>query len=111
LDWRRIGQEEGTFLEVEIRLPNSGPLAGADSILHSAELAEKLNYDSVWIHDHIIWGTEQHSGHLSSGSAESLDSSQLPNFYESLATLSTIAGRTERVKLGVAVVILPYATL
>jgi probable F420-dependent oxidoreductase len=82
-------------------------LAAADSILFSAKLAEKLNYDSVWVHDHIVWGTEQHSGHLSSGSAEALSPSQQPNFYESLTTISTIAGCTERVKLGVAVVVLP----
>lgn len=88
-------------------MPNSGPLASPEAILQSAELAEKLNYDSVWVHDHIIWSTDQHRGHLSSGSAESLSSSQLPNFYESLTTLSTIVGCTERVKLGVAVVVLP----
>ena len=90
-----------------VRLPNSGPLAAVDSILKSAEVAEKLGYDSVWVHDHITWGTEQHRGHLSSGSAEALKSAQLPNFYESLTTLATIAGRTNSVKLGVAVVILP----
>lgn len=90
-----------------VRLPNSGPLASADSILKSAEVAEKLEYDSVWVHDHITWGTEQHRGHLSSGSVEVLKSAQLPNFYECLTTLATIAGRTSSVKLGVAVVILP----
>jgi probable F420-dependent oxidoreductase len=94
-------------LEIGVRLPNSGPLASPDAILKSAEVAEKLGYDSVWVHDHIVWGTEQHKGHLSSGSAEALKSTQLPNFYESLSTLATIAGRTSRVKLGVAVVILP----
>jgi len=94
-------------LEIGVRLPNSGPLADATSILRSAEIAEELGYDSVWVHDHIVWGTEQHKGHLSSGSAEALKSAQLPNFYESLTTLATIAGRTNRVKLGVAVIILP----
>lgn len=94
-------------MEIGVRLPNSGPLAAPDSILKSAELAEKLGYASVWVHDHIVWGTEQHRSHLSSGSAEALKSAQLPNFYECLTTLATIAGRTNQVKLGVAVVILP----
>ncbi|MGA3109656.1 MAG: TIGR03619 family F420-dependent LLM class oxidoreductase [Candidatus Bathyarchaeia archaeon] len=95
------------MVEFGVRLPNSGPLATADSILSSAEVAEKLGFNSVWVHDHITWGTEQHRDHLSSGSAEALKSAQLPNFYESLITLATIAGRTRSVKLGVAVVILP----
>jgi len=95
------------MVEFGVRLPNSGPLAAADSILKSAEVAEKLGFNSVWVHDHITWGTEQHRDHLSSGSAEALKSAQLPNFYECLTTLATIAGRTNSVKLGVAVVILP----
>jgi len=95
------------MVEFGVRLPNSGPLATADSILRSAEVAEMLGFNSVWVHDHITWGTEQHKGHLSSGSAEALKSAQLPNFYESLTTLATIAGITRSVKLGVAVVILP----
>ena len=95
------------MVEFGVRLPNSGPLAAADAILKSAEVAEQLGYASVWVNDHIVWGTEQHRGHLSSGSAEALNSAQLPNLYECLTTLATIAGRTNRVKLGAAVAILP----
>jgi probable F420-dependent oxidoreductase len=94
-------------LEFGVRLPNSGPLATAESIVATAEVAERLGYDSVWVHDHVVWATEQHREHLSSGSAEALTSAQLPNFYESLTTLAALAGRTDRVKLGVAVVVLP----
>jgi len=90
-----------------VRLPNSGPLAGPEAILSSATKAESLGFDSVWVHDHITWGTEQHRGHLSSGSAEALVSAQVPNFYESLTTLSVLAGATSKVKLGVAAIILP----
>jgi len=89
------------------RLPNSGPLANRENILAVADEAERLGYDSVWVHDHILWGTEQHRTHLSAGSPEALDEAQKPNFYESLTTLSFLAGRLPRVKIGVAAIILP----
>lgn len=90
-----------------IRLPNSGPLANRKNIVEIGEAAERLGFHSVWVHDHILWGTEQHRTHLSAGSAEALDESQKPNFYESITTLAYIAGRTSTVRLGVAVLVLP----
>jgi len=94
-------------LKFGVRLPNSGPLANRKNIVDVASEAESLGYHSVWVHDHILWGTEQHKTHLSAGSAEALEDSQRPNFYESITTLSYIAGRTRSVKLGVAVLVLP----
>lgn len=90
-----------------VRLPNSGPFASAKNIVEVAEEAERLGYESVWVHDHILWGTEQHKTHLSAGSAEALDESQKPNFYESITTLSYIAGKTSKVRLGIAVLVIP----
>jgi probable F420-dependent oxidoreductase len=94
-------------LKFGVRLPNSGPLASRENLVAIADEAEKLNYDSVWVHDHITWGTEQHRTHLSAGSKEALDEKQKPNFYESITTLTFVAGRCPTVKLGVAVIILP----
>jgi alkanesulfonate monooxygenase SsuD/methylene tetrahydromethanopterin reductase-like flavin-dependent oxidoreductase (luciferase family) len=59
------------------------------------------------VHDHILWGTEQHRTHLSAGAAEALEESQKPNFYESVTTLAYISGQTNSVKLGIAVLVLP----
>ena len=36
-----------------IRVPNSGPLASPESIVHVAREAESLGYDSIWVHDHL----------------------------------------------------------
>lgn len=94
-------------LKFGIRLPNSGPLASRTSIIQVAEEAERLSFHSVWVHDHILWGSEQHRTHLSAGSVEALDEGQKPNFYESITTLSYLAGLTKKVKLGIAVLILP----
>jgi probable F420-dependent oxidoreductase len=94
-------------LKFGVRLPNSGPLANRVNIMQVAEEAERLGFHSIWVHDHILWGSEQHRTHLSAGSAEALDEAQKPNFYESITTLSYLAGRTKNVKLGIAVLVLP----
>lgn len=90
-----------------VRLPNSGPLANKANIVEVAEEADRLGFHSIWVHDHILWGSEQHRTHLSAGSAEALNEAQKPNFYESITTLSYLAGRTKDVKLGIAVLVLP----
>jgi probable F420-dependent oxidoreductase len=90
-----------------VRVPNSGPLASRENILQVADQAEKLGFHAVWVHDHITWESVYHRAHLSAGSAEALTESQKPNFYESLTTLSFLAGRLKKVKIGVAVIILP----
>jgi probable F420-dependent oxidoreductase len=94
-------------LKFGIRLPNSGPLASRANILEVASEAENLGFHSVWVHDHILWGTEQHRTHLSAGSAEALNESQKPNFFESVTTLAYLAAKTQSVKLGIAVLVLP----
>ncbi len=94
-------------MQFGVRLPNSGPLATRENIIQVAAEVERLGFHSIWVHDHILWGSEQHRTHLSAGSAEALSESQKPNFYESITTLSYIAGRTSRVKLGIAVLVLP----
>ena len=89
------------------RVPNSGPLASRENVIEVADAAEKLAFDSLWVHDHILWGTEQHRTHLSAGSAEALVESQHPNFYESITTLSYLAGRLKKIRMGIAVIVLP----
>jgi len=97
----------GVLLDFGVRLPNSGPLASPGNIVETARHAEKLGYHSVWVHDHIIWSSKLHGHHISAGSKEALTSDQKPNFYESLTSLAVVAGATNKIKLGVAVIVLP----
>jgi alkanesulfonate monooxygenase len=61
-----------------------------DGILRYAERAEALGFESLWAWDHIILGVE-------------------PSFpiLDSVGTLTAIAARTSRVKLGTGVLVLP----
>ncbi|MHB2037573.1 MAG: LLM class flavin-dependent oxidoreductase [Nitrososphaerales archaeon] len=90
-----------------VRLPNSGPLASPKAIESTARLAESLEYNSVWVHDHIVWNRRLHREHVSSGSIEALRQDQNPDFYESITTLSHLSGLTSNVKLGIAVITAP----
>ena len=83
-----------------LRLPNSGPFATAGNVIEAGAEAEDLGYDILWVHDHISW-TDDRRDHFAAGSLKAWDD-QDPNFYESLSTLSFIAGRTSRVMLGVS---------
>lgn len=88
-----------------VRLPNSGPLATEAAIVETAVAAERLGYDTVWVHDHISWPAEQLT-HFAAGSIEACDD-QEPNFYESVTTVALLGGRLERVRLGIAGLVLP----
>ncbi|MFQ5950831.1 MAG: LLM class F420-dependent oxidoreductase [Candidatus Geothermarchaeales archaeon] len=74
-------------------LPNYESWASKEAIVEVAEKAEEVGYDSVWSTDHVLvtrrW--EHPYGHL----------------FESLTTLSYVAGITEHVSLGTSILILP----
>lgn len=96
-----------TEVSFGIRVPNSGPLASVQNIVRAATEAEALGFDSVFVHDHVVWSSEMHRHHISSGAHEALLDDQTADFYESLTTLSYLAAVTERVKLGVACLVMP----
>jgi probable F420-dependent oxidoreductase len=90
-----------------VRLPVSGPLAGLEALKIVAKKAEELDYQSIWVHDHVLWNRTTHEHHISSGSADALKVQTDPVFLESLTCLSYLSGLTSRVKLGVACMVMP----
>ena len=94
-----------------VRLPVAGVFASPSAITDVAQLAEELAFDSVWVHDYIIWNKLLDQLHISCGSREAVDAAgedSPPIFDESLETLAFVAGATESIRLGVAVLCLPY---
>ena len=96
-----------TQVSFGVRVPNSGPLASVENIARAATEAEAMGFDSVFVHDHVVWSTAMHRHHISSGAHEALTDDQSADFYESLTTLSYLAALTSRVQLGVACLVMP----
>ncbi len=91
-----------------VRLPVAGPLASPETIGQVARRVEELGYDAVWVHDYIVWTKELDRTHVSCGAIEIVRDDQDPVFFESLTTLCYVAGITQRVRLGTAVLCIPY---
>jgi probable F420-dependent oxidoreductase len=72
-----------------------------------AQTAEALRFDSVWISDHVVVPQR-----ISSAYPYTVDGSfpvsPTQAYLEPLATLGYLAGKTQQVRLGIAVLILPY---
>ncbi|MHB8567706.1 MAG: TIGR03619 family F420-dependent LLM class oxidoreductase [Nitrososphaerales archaeon] len=80
-------------MKIGITLPNIGIPASKKAVDEISSLAEKYEFDSVWTSDHLLVGKEY--------------TTQYGKLLESLSTLSYLAGRTEHVKLGAGVLVLP----
>src|SRR2546421_8787693 len=78
---------------IGVNLPNYGSLGNRDSVTAIAQAAEALGYASLWTSDHVLLPTSlpEPFGHL----------------LESLTTLSYLAARTDRIRLGTGILVLP----
>src|SRR5581483_2470460 len=85
-------------MRIGFGLPVSGAWASADNVARFAATAEELGYASVWTFQRLLVGTDQN----------------LDPVYQSvldpLVALAFAAARTSRIRLGVAVVNLPFVS-
>ncbi|MCY4438951.1 MAG: TIGR03619 family F420-dependent LLM class oxidoreductase, partial [Deltaproteobacteria bacterium] len=93
--------------EFGIRVPNSGPLSSKENIVKAAQNSEELGFDTIWLHDHVVWSSEMHRHHISSGAAEALNDAQEANFFECMTTMSYLAAKTKDIQIGVACLVMP----
>ena len=82
-------------MKLGLYLRNMGPQSTRPLIAEAARAAEEAGIDDLWVADHLALAPEDSEG--SDG-----------RYLEPLATLAFLAGITERVALGVGVLILPY---
>jgi probable F420-dependent oxidoreductase len=90
-----------------IFLPISGRAAGPAVLMEAAQRAEALGYDSVWAADRIIIPWEIKTVYPYSEGQQFIVPPDRP-FLEPLTCLAFLAGCTEKISLGMSVLVLPY---
>jgi probable F420-dependent oxidoreductase len=100
----------GVIMQVGAVTGNFGTFGedpGVDGCLAVAEEAERLGYDSVWVHDHIVMPADVASRYLYNDSGAS--PFRVDQFiYDPIAVMAAIAARTSHVGIGTSVLIVPY---
>jgi probable F420-dependent oxidoreductase len=81
------------IIKFGVILPSYGVQANRLPIVDTANLAEGLRFDSIWLTDHLALPMD--------------DSERFPRLFESISTLGYLAGITRHVKLGISALILP----
>jgi probable F420-dependent oxidoreductase len=78
-----------------ISIRNMGPASRRQTVAACAREAERLGFDALFVSDHLCIPPDETEG---SGG----------RYLEALTTLAYLAGATERIRLGVSVLVLPY---
>ena len=77
-----------------IKITHFGRDQPPDAVATAAREAEELGFDSVWATDHVIVPNEERS---------------IPShFYDPMVVMAVAAAATERVEIGVSVLVIPY---
>ena len=92
-------------MELGVGLPTSAPYASAESIIRIAQEAERLGYNSLWTYERLLYPIAGVTG--PDGSTQQLPEAY-KSTYEPIETLSYVAARTQRVKLGTSIVNAPF---
>jgi probable F420-dependent oxidoreductase len=88
-------------------LPVSGRAASRKTLMEAAQQAEALGYDSVWAADRVVMPWTINTPYPYSKEASFIVPPDRP-FFDTLTCLAFLAGCTEKIQLGMSVMVLPY---
>lgn len=94
-------------MDFGVFLPVSGRACSREGLREAARDAERMGFATVWAADRIIIPWEIESAYVYSWSGSFIVPPDKP-FLEPLTALAFLAGCTEKVKLGVSVLVMPY---
>ena len=84
-----------------------GPLADPETVMGLAHFAEDVGFDSIWLADHVAFPASFESKYPFSAAGNFPAPTNDPLF-EPLAVMGILVGATTKIKLGTAVLIIPY---
>ena len=95
-----------TSMRISAKLPSSGPIPGRVGIPLMARRLEAAGFDGVWVSDHVVMPAHIDSWYPFAADGKATWNLDDP-WYDAIVALSMAAAVTERVELGVAVLVLP----
>lgn len=94
-------------MKLGVFLPISGRAAGPDTLIQAARSAEAQGFDAVWSADRVVTPWKIDTMYPYSENHEFIVPPDRP-FLDSLTCLAFLAGCTEKIMLGISVLVLPY---
>jgi len=94
-------------LEIGIDVGVYGRLAAQENVLALARFAEARDFHSLWLADHVVFPVEIRSRYPYSPSGNFPLAVSEP-LLEPIATMGVLVGATERLRIGTAVLVMPY---
>jgi probable F420-dependent oxidoreductase len=93
-------------MRIGVKLPSSGPAARRADPTVAAAVAEAAGFDSVWVSDHVVMPGAAGSRYPFSSGGETPWDPEEP-WYDALVVMAAAGAVTERVEVGVAVLVVP----
>jgi len=94
-------------MQIGVFLPISGRATGPDTLMEAARSAEAQGFDAVWSADRVVTPWNISTSYPYSENHEFIVPPDRP-FLDSLTCLAFLAGCTQKITLGISVLVLPY---
>jgi len=91
-----------------LNLRPTGRLATVEGYVHTAELAERLKFDTLWHFDHVVIPKVFDKSRYRQLYGGEFPLTAEDPFFEPITTLAFLAGKVNTPRLGLAVLVVPY---
>src|SRR5919106_230567 len=95
-------------MNIGVSLPTVGPIAEREFLLEIARAADRLGFHSLWATDHVVIPKDRKSEYPYKRSTTEMLFTPGITWLDPVATMGVVAGATENVLIGTAILVLPY---